>query len=247
MRPLLYPNKHALAGITMKDETRPEANNMAVHKCLDAKAVITNRQHLAEQLNLPLDHWVLPDQKHTANWARVTQEDWGKGCLTNDDAIACVDALYTTEKNTLIGVFTADCLGMALVDEHCVAVIHSGWKGTVQEIAKKLTTHLIEQQLIQPETTRIYFSPSLAYKSLELGWEVIEQLPKEARRFVLDNGHKAFFDNQGYHIQLFKELGISHLAPSTFDTKTDRGCFSYRKDKQTGEHMTFAFLRDQRQ
>ena len=49
-----------------------------------------------------------------------------------------VDAVYTTEPNILIGVFTADCLGILVVDETtpCICAIHSGWKGTTLEITK---------------------------------------------------------------------------------------------------------------
>lgn len=58
-----------------------------------------------------------------------------------------VDAVYTTEPNILIGVFTADCLGILVVDETtpCICAIHSGWKGTTLEITKKCLSELIEK------------------------------------------------------------------------------------------------------
>lgn len=49
------------------------------------------------------------------------------------------DAIITNEKNVIIGVFTADCVPIILVDEenNVAAAIHSGWKGTFESITFK--------------------------------------------------------------------------------------------------------------
>lgn len=49
------------------------------------------------------------------------------------------DAIITNEKNVIIGVFTADCVPIILVDEEnqVAAAIHSGWKGTFESITFK--------------------------------------------------------------------------------------------------------------
>jgi polyphenol oxidase len=49
------------------------------------------------------------------------------------------DAIITNEKNVIIGVFTADCVPIILIDEenHAAAAIHSGWKGTFESITLK--------------------------------------------------------------------------------------------------------------
>ena len=55
------------------------------------------------------------------------------------------DAIITNLKNIAIGVFTADCVPVILVDENTstIAAIHSGWKGTYKSITLKTTLHLI--------------------------------------------------------------------------------------------------------
>lgn len=66
---------------------------------------------------MPLENWVLPWQKHTDRIVRVTHEDILKGAFDKNTSIMDTDGLYTTEKDLLIGVFTADCLGILLADQ----------------------------------------------------------------------------------------------------------------------------------
>ena len=49
------------------------------------------------------------------------------------------DAIITNEKNVIIGVFTADCVPIILIDEEngVIAAIHSGWRGTFESITLK--------------------------------------------------------------------------------------------------------------
>ena len=209
-----------------------------------------NRKRLAEELNMPLDHWALPWQKHTNNMAHVTSNDKGKGAYDKNTSIMNVDAVYTTEPNILIGVFTADCLGILVVDETtpCICAIHSGWKGTVQAITDKTVTELIDKGLLHPETTKAYFSPSLLYSTLEVGMEVVEQLKANQIDMTdclrLMPNDKAFIDNQGMNIRMLQKHGITQIYPSQYDTKPNACCFSYRRDgKKTGEHFTFGFIK----
>ncbi len=236
---------------TLKVKENPEENNMALHVCVDPDQVMSNRYRLSNELQIPLERWTLPWQKHTAHIYRVTKDDLGKGSTDKNTSIMNVDAIYTTEPNTLIGVFTADCVGLLLVDETtpCIATIHSGWKGTVQKITEKTVQHLLDNDLIHPETTKAYFSPSILFDSLEVGMEVVDQLVEndvdieDCVRYMPND--KAYIDNQGINIKMLKKFGIQHIFPSTLDTKKEiETCFSYRNQKQTGEHFTFAYIKE---
>ncbi len=252
MDKIIHTNTSCVYGATTcKVLDNPEHNNMALHVCQKEDDVMKNRHQLSEQLQIPLSKWALPWQKHTANVYRVTKEDQGKGSTNKDTSIMNVDALYTTEPDILIGVFTADCIGLLLVDETtpCIATIHSGWKGTVQKITEKVASDLIDQDLLHPETTHAYFSPSILLDSLEVGMEVIEQLQdnqvdiEDCVRYMPNE--KAYIDNQGINIKMLKKLGITNIHPSTLDTKTQLDtCFSYRNEgKKTGEHFTFGYIK----
>lgn len=242
--------KRVYGATTLKNIESPEFNNIALHVCINPREVMKNRKELEEE-TISLENWTLPWQKHTANIYRVTAEDKGKGAFEKETSIMEVDAVYTTEPNTLIGVFTADCIGLLLVDETtpCIATIHSGWKGTVQAITDKCVKELLEKGLIHPNTTKAYFSPSILFDSLEVGMEVVEQikqLPFDVEPFIryMPN-EKAYIDNQGINIQMLKNNGIHNIYPSHLDTKKEfLSCFSYRNIKKTGEHFTFGYIKE---
>lgn len=61
-------NEHIFGATTLKDITLPEKNNTALHVCIDPEAVMINRKRLAEELNMPLDHWALPWQNTQTIW-----------------------------------------------------------------------------------------------------------------------------------------------------------------------------------
>lgn len=240
-------------GTTMRDTTLPECGNTALHVCINSSDVMKNRESLALE-SLPLSCWALPWQKHTANYYRVTADDVGKGSLSASTSIMSVDAVYTTCPSTLIGVFTADCCGILLVDPvtPLVCCIHSGWKGTAQAITYKTVSHLIESGLIDPVRCEVWFAPSIQQSSLEVGMEVIEAMEPlhslgidVSSYYYTKPNKKAQLDNQGLNAAMLQKLGIQNIHLSDVDTKTTPDCFSYRRDgKDCGEHFTFAWIEE---
>jgi hypothetical protein len=252
MKQIIYQNSKIFAATTLKDTAALENNNMALHVCIDPEKVMENRKALACECGIPLENWALSWQKHTDAFYEIKKEDIGAGAYDKNTSIMQVDALYTCEPNVLIGVFTADCVGMILADEEngCIAAIHSGWKGTVSAITYKTAKHLFENKKMDPKTTQVYFSPSILFDSLEVGMEVIDQIralkcidPSPYIRIA--SSEKGFIDNQGLNMAMLEALGVpkENLHPSSLDTKKElTDCFSFRNDKQTGEHFTYAFL-----
>ncbi|WP_346670909.1 polyphenol oxidase family protein [Faecalicoccus acidiformans] len=256
MKKITFCQETICGGVTMKDRSRPDQNNMALHVCNDPQGVLENR-HQLEKETIPLNRWALAWQKHTDQFYRVTRKDIGKGAYDKDTSILNVDALYTTEPEILIGVFTADCLGILVFDSTtpCVCTIHSGWKGTVQKITYKTIAHLIQKQLIHPQTTQVFFGPSLQFDSLEIGQDVITQIQamdmNTAPFLKPISEQKALFDNQGLNIQMLRDLGIpsENIHPSSYDTLKDiQDTFSYRMNNRLkefpkcGEHFIYGYI-----
>lgn len=242
--------------VTLKTQTAEESGNTALHVCQDPEAVVRNRK-LLEADTLPLENWVLPWQKHTANIVRVSRDDRSKGAYSAKSSILETDGLYTTDPDTLIGVFTADCLGILFADETVplVGAVHSGWKGTAQAITLNLIDALRQDGLFHPETLHVYFSPSLMPSSLEVGPEVVEQIEAMAEKHALDlegcilpgAGDRSYLDNQAINARMLQACGIpaSNLHLSGLDTKTSPWCFSYRRDgRDCGEHFSCIWIED---
>lgn len=257
MKQIIYENSDIFAATTLKDKAAPEENNLALHVCQDPEKVMKNRLELEKESGIPLENWALPWQKHTDKACRIYNFDKGKGAFDKDTSIMDVDALYTTEPDILIGVFTADCVGIVITDPATplVAAIHSGWKGTVQSIVYKTCKELIEKGLLHPESANAYFSPSILFDSLEVGEEVIEQveaidtIDPSSLYYRTENG-KGYMDNQGLCARMLEQLGFKkeNIHLSRLDTKKElEDCFSYRNDKKTGEHFTYGFIQKKKQ
>ncbi len=231
-----------------------EQGNLALHVCQNPESVLKNRKIWQAQ-TLPLENWVLPWQKHTARVQRIYAYDQGKGAYDATSSILETDGLYTTDPYTLIGVFTADCLGILMADPNVpvIAAVHSGWKGTAQAITIQMLEALKKDGLLNPKTLHLYFSPSLMRSSLEVGPEVIDQIQSMAKQYNLDlqgcvlpgPNDRSYLDNQLLNMRMALAYGIpiENLHASNLDTKTNEYGFSYRRDrKKTGEHFSCLWI-----
>ena len=248
-------NTNIYGAVTLKDLHAPEQNNMALHVCIDPDQVMKNRNQLSKELQIPLSSFTLPWQKHTDHLVMITKQDIGAGATDKNTSIMNADAIYTDLPGVLIGVFTADCVGILIVDESkpALCAIHSGWKGTAQAITHKSVSLLNKEKKIDPARAKAFFSPSILKDSLEVGMEVVEQINAMGKRIGLDttpfiqliSTQKALIDNQGLNAQMLINNGFQpeNIHLSNLDTKKElTDCFSYRNDKQCGEHFTFGYI-----
>ncbi|HIV74445.1 MAG TPA: peptidoglycan editing factor PgeF [Candidatus Pseudogracilibacillus intestinigallinarum] len=244
---IFIKNDQILACMTMKDETKLEANNMALHSCKNEANIIENRKRIAAEIGASIDDFVFPTQTHSANFYKVTEADKGRGATTLDDAIANTDALYTFEPDIVLCSFSADCVPILFYHEtaNVIGVIHSGWRGTIQEIAKKFFQHLIEQENCSVKGFRIVIGPAICKEKFEVDEDVASLFrelgyAKECIHFNQEK-NKFFIDNQQTIIQQLQLIGIKQHQIMIDDTCTfqHEAGFSHRRDKEKGRHMAF--------
>lgn len=91
------------------------------------------------------------------------------------------DAVITNVKNSVIGVFTADCVPVILVDEElgAVAAIHSGWKGTFNSITKNAIQMMEEEYGAIAKNMKAYIGPHIRKCCYEVSEELKEKFIKE--------------------------------------------------------------------
>lgn len=91
------------------------------------------------------------------------------------------DAVITDVKNNIIGVFTADCVPVILVDEElgAVAAIHSGWKGTFNSITKNAIQRMKEEYGSVAKNMKAYIGPHIRKCCYEVSEELKEKFIKE--------------------------------------------------------------------
>ena len=73
------------------------------------------------------------------------------------------DAMITTKKNIPLVIKTADCIPIILYDEEkqVLALIHSGWKGTLKKITSKTVRKMIKRYHSNPLNITAYLYPSI--------------------------------------------------------------------------------------
>ena len=236
------------AGTTLKDPNQALNGNLALHTGENPTQVVANRQTLADALQVDADQFVFANQTHSKKAYRVKAGDRGRGSLSTEDAVDDVDALYTYESDVVVGVFTADCVPVIFYDEDTglIGAIHSGWKGTVQDIVSATFAQIKnENPDIYMGNIKVILGPSIAQKSFEVDKDVADQFKALGYADDLiqwDDGHgKYLVDNQATVAEQLKRVGIlaDNIRLSDQDTLAMVDGFSYRLDKTPGRHFNF--------
>jgi YfiH family protein len=98
---------------------------------------------------------------------RYARQVHGAVCLDGDRGgpglVGTGDALYTTARGRPLAVFTADCVPLVIVDpvRPALGLAHAGWRGTVQGIAGRLISTLVDRAGARPERLRAAIGPSI--------------------------------------------------------------------------------------
>lgn len=90
------------------------------------------------------------------------------------------DAIVTDEKDIAVGVFTADCVPVIIVNEEkkVVSAVHSGWKGTFNSIVVNAINKMKEESDINIADTKVYIGPHIRQCCYEVSEELKEKFIK---------------------------------------------------------------------
>lgn len=160
------------------------------------------------------------------------------------------DALITNEKNVAIGVFTADCVPVIIINEksNVIATIHSGWKGTFNSITLKTLLKMKKEFNIDINETKVFIGPHIrkcCYEvSEELKMNFLEKTKME-ERILFDNRKLSLED---CILKDLEEVGIrdSNIYSLNLCTYCENNIklYSYRKSVGTyGRLFSFAFIK----
>ena len=100
-------------------------------------------------------HVIQPHQTHSVNVIRIDDPE-----ITREQ-LEGVDALITDLQDVAIGVRTADCIPVLLYDpvRRAIGAAHSGWRGTVNMIAKKTIVEMVRLFGCSPSNIRAVIGP----------------------------------------------------------------------------------------
>lgn len=146
----------------------------------DFEDVRKNYMQIAQDFDIPFEKIIAAKQTHSSDIKIVTETDAGFGVDRLDKTFEC-DGLVTNCPNLPIMVFYADCVPILMFDAIAgvVAAVHSGWRGTVSEIAEKAVFVMQQKFGTSPENIKAAIGPSIGKCCFEVGEEVACNFEKD--------------------------------------------------------------------
>ncbi|MFZ5953678.1 MAG: peptidoglycan editing factor PgeF [Candidatus Dependentiae bacterium] len=154
------------------------------------------------------------------------------------------DYLITQIPQVGIGVMSADCLPIIILDtkHNACAVVHAGWRGSVQKIVIHTLEHLQKICATSLEDVTVIFGPAAKPCCYEVQEDFAQNIPTKYHNLVFKTRQeKLFFDNTQYNIEQLYEFGISkHHIFTEYNicTMCNTQFCSYRRDKNTARQMS---------
>ncbi len=166
------------------------------------------------------------------------------------DQAPAADAAWTTTKQTVLAVLTADCLPVVIADTQgrVVGVAHAGWRGLAAGVLEKLFLKL-KRQLPNNTKWNAWIGPAISQNYFEVGADVyndFNQINTNLAPYFIYNelNNKYYADLAGMaKFLLLRQDSLMQVSLSNACTyaESDR-YYSYRRQGKTGRIVTIAWL-----
>lgn len=152
------------------------------------------------ELNGMRNSLVMPDQIH------------GNDVVVIDDYARHIqaDAFITGKRNLPIGIVTADCVPLLLIDtkHHIISALHAGWKGTLQKIVQN-ALDAMEQEGASRKSIIAVIGPAIKSCCYSVSQERTQLFTEEfGSNSIIYYGNKAFIDLQKINYEQLRTGGI---------------------------------------
>jgi len=200
----------------------------------DPADVRENRRRMAEQMGVSPEYLLNVHQVHSPD-AVVATGPWQSPSRPKADAIV------TRAEGLAIGVTTADCGPVLLVDPNArvIGAAHAGWRGALTGILES-TIDAMEKLGAERKDTVAAIGPLIRQQSYEVGSEfVVRFIEADADNamFFLPaarDGH-SMFDLAGFIRMRLENAGILMIDDLDIDTYSDERFYSYRRSVHRNE------------
>ncbi len=167
---------------------------------------------------------------------------------------AVADGMVTAAANMILGILTADCVPILLIDEQArvAGALHAGWRGVIANIASAGVTAM-ESLGARRERIRAALGPAIGSCCFEVDIELARRFEAEiaeaGRHVYRENGRKAFMDLKGLVRDQLMRAGLG--ADSITDVAICTRCSSDRyfsrraaKGGTTGLQLSFIGMKE---
>jgi len=111
------------------------------------------------------------------------------------------DGLFTSLKNIVLEVKTADCFPVFIFNEEIIMVLHVGWKGAKEGIVQK-GIEIFEKYDFR--NVKVFLGPGIK----KCCYEIKEDVAKFFKDFLEERDNKIYFDLEKFIIDKFIEKGF---------------------------------------
>lgn len=231
---IFKPHAEVRAAMTLRGRSdAPFGFNLSASVGDDPDRVKKNREKVASGLGFEPERLATQKQVHGDRIVRVDE------LYTAGES----DALITDLPGTLLAVSVADCVPVLLYspEGNVVAGIHSGWRGTVRNIAPRTVHRLYEEYGVAPAGLKAWIGPAAGECCYEVGAEVAEQFDATHSRAV--GAGKYLLDTRGAVLRGLIDAGVppDGIEVDVRCTICDERFHSYRRDADRSGRM-FAMI-----
>ena len=141
----------------------------------DPERVLENHRIFGRAIGVDARDMVLAWQTHTVNVMNVGDKERGMG-IVKERPYRDVDGIMTDTPGVCLLTSYADCVPLYFVDpaHRAIALSHSGWRGTVGNIARNTIEKMREMYGSDPAELIVCIGPSIAAECYEVGEDVAD-------------------------------------------------------------------------
>lgn len=210
-------------------------------------------EHVHDDINLVSENRDLLMQNFDVNeslcWLKQTHSTTLLNLPASKKALDLpADASWTTDKNQVCIVMTADCLPVLVTDKvgSFVCAIHAGWRGLCDGIIEKSIASICSKQNVKTSDLLVWLGPCIGKEAFEVGDDVrnefMQQNPKTIEAFR-SHGAKWLADLHKLAKLRLSPLNIGEITCCDLCTFSNPELFySYRRDGQTGRMATLIWI-----
>ena len=208
--------------------------NLGVNVGDDLSDVKDNYDRICRALNITSDTLISMRQVHGAHVQVVTHEN----CDNIFSYGSCeADGLITKEPNVALVAFAADCVPILLHNpvRNIIGAIHSGWRGTANDIVGIAVRKMSDEFDCAPADTRAVIGPSISKCCYDTDSDVadalINRLADAAENCITAHETKFMIDLKEANHLLLRRAGVCDIVVSD-------ECTSCRSDKYWSHRRT---------
>lgn len=178
--------------------------NMGVRTEDARENILANYEIFCETLGLDVRNVVIAPLSHEANIRNVTRADAGSGLL-RDYCCENTDGFLTDEQGIVLTATFADCVPVFFYDpvKKVVGIAHSGWRGTVKEIARAMVARMCNDYGSRPQDILAGIGPSIGMCCFEVSEDVFYEFTELT---YLEDGWYFEKENGKYDIDLWRVI-----------------------------------------